>query len=272
MIPIQDREFLAALCLARAGLKVDAEKSYLIESRMGPLARREGYDSPEAFIESLRTQPNDRQAWAAVEAMALSETGFFRDRGVFDKLEREVLPDLVRARAGGAVRIWSTACGSGQEVYSLGMLLADAPHLADRVELFASDLSKRSLEKAQAGLYSQFEVQRGLPARRLVRYFENRGDLFALSPRIKQMVRWRRVNLLDDLSRFGQFDLILCRYVLSSLAPDARSQVVAALRGALAPGGRLVLGLKEPGGDGLDAVDPSTGFFAPAEGAIRSAA
>ena len=123
----------------------------------------------------------------------------------------EVLPDLAMRRAGGAIRLWSAACGTGQEVYSLAMALAESAPAGVTVEVFASDLCERRLEKAQAGVYSQFEVQRGLSARRLVTHFEGLEDGFVLSPRVSQMVRWRRVNLMEDLGRLGQFDLVLCR-------------------------------------------------------------
>lgn len=260
MIPAADRAFISELCRVRAGLQVDPEKGYLIDSRLGPVARREGYATPEVFIEFLRAGADERMAWAAVEAMALPETEFFRDRAVFHHLVDEVLPDLARAREGQPVRIWSTACGTGQEVYSLAMLLAETPGLAGKVEIYASDLSERSLEKAQSGLYSQFEVQRGLPARMLVRHFEKRGESFALSPRIRQMVRWRRVNLVDDISRFGQFELVMCRSILAQLTDDTRLKVHDQLKSALAPGGRLVLGLKDKAVD-LAPVTPETGVF-----------
>lgn len=260
MIEPSDHGFVSHLCLTRAGLRLDADKSYLIESRLGPVARREGYMSTEAFIAVLRAEADERLIWAAVEAMALPETEFFRDRAVFRHLVDQVLPALVEDR-DGPVRIWSAACGTGQEVYSLAMLLVDAPGLAGRVELYASDLSERCLEKAQSGIYSQFEVQRGLPARLLVRHFEKRGEAFQLSPRIRQLVRWRRVNLMDDLAVGGQFELVLCRNLLSQLAPDAVGRVQGQLTRVLAPGGRLVLGLKDPTGD-LAPVTPETGVFA----------
>lgn len=270
MIPSGDLAFVSALCLQQAGLKVDAERFYLIESRLAPVARREGFESPEAFIETLRLRGDARMAWAAVEAMALPEPEFFRDRVVFQQLTETILPELSRARGGEPVRVWSAACGTGQEVYSLAMMLADAPGLAGRVELFGSDLSERSLEKAQAGIYSQFEVQRGLPARTLVRHFEKIGESFVLSPRIRQMVRWRRVNLLDDLGRNGQFDLILCRGVLHQLAPAAQDKVLDHLAGALATGGRLVLGLKDTPGLEFERLGP--GIYGDAAEGERSAA
>lgn len=272
MIDPLDRSFLAALCLARAGLSVDPGKSYLIESRLGPVARREGFASPEALITALRSQPDDRMAWATVEAMTLPETEFFRDRPMFEYLAQAVLPQLARRRAGAPVRIWSIACGGGQEIYSLAMMLADAPGATVPTELFGSDLSERSLEKAQAGLYSQFEVQRGLRARDLVRNFEARGEAFVLSPRIRQMVRWRRINLLDDLSRFGPFDLLLCRNVLGSLVPEARTRVLGSLRQTLAPGGRLVLGPKDDCGPHLMSIDRGLGLYAAAADAADRAA
>jgi len=272
MIAQIDRAFLSALCMAWAGLRVDPDKAYLIESRLAPLARREGYDSPDAFIEALRNSCDERLGWAAVEAMAIPETEFFHGRAVFDRLVGEVLPAMACARGSEPVRIWSTACGTGQEIYSLAMLLAETPTLAARVELFASDLSERSLERAQAGLYSQFEVQRGLPARTLVRYFEKRGESFVLSPRIRQMVRWRRVNLMEDLSRFGQFDLLLCRNMLSQMAPGAHGRVLGSLREALAPGGRLILGLKDAGGDDFAPIAREIGMFGMADEAVRAAA
>jgi chemotaxis protein methyltransferase CheR len=203
--------------------------------------------------------------------MMLPEAEFFRDWAVFETLVREVLPGMAAA-AGRPLRVWSAACGAGQEIYSLAMRLAETPHLADRVELFASDLSERAIEKAQAAAYSQFEVQRGLPARMLVRFFEKQGEAFVLSPRLRQMVRWRRINLLDDLGPLGEFDLILCRNLLPQLSPEAQGQVTGALTRALAPGGRLLLGRGEAGGPGLTALDPATGLHAAAGERVRSAA
>ncbi|MFZ5718811.1 MAG: CheR family methyltransferase [Pseudomonadota bacterium] len=272
MIAAIDRDFVSALCLARAGLKVDPDKSYLIESRLAPLVRREGYPTLEVLIGAVREGEDDRLAWSLVEAMALAESEFFRDRGVFERLVGEVLPALAHD-VEGPVRIWSAACGAGQEIYSLAMLLADAPSLAGRVELYASDLSERNLEKAQAGLYSQFEVQRGLPARLLVRHFEKRGEAFALAPRIRHMVRWRRANLMDDLSRHGQFELVLCRNVLSQMAPEAHGRVRNQLAGVLAPGGRLVIGLGETLGAPFACVTRDLGLHARSGGdAARAAA
>ncbi len=272
MISAPDRAFIADFCRERAGLKLDPDKAYLIDSRLAPVARREGFATPEVFLGALRDEQDERLAWALVEAMILPETEFFHDRQVFAHLIEEVLPELAETRAGAPIRIWSAACGSGQEVYSLAMALLDAPAPIGPVDIYASDLSERCLEKAQAGLYSQFEVQRGLPARSLVRHFEKDGESFALSPRVRQMIRWRRVNLMDDVSRLGQFDLILCRSLISQLAADAQTEVMGRLAGALAPGGRLVLGLKDSPAVGIAPVITSLGLYELSPDAARSAA
>ena len=140
MISPNDRAYLAALCLARAGLKIDPDKTYLIESRRAPVARREGFLSPADFIGALRTRRDDRMNWAAVEALVMPEPEFFRDRTVFERLATEVLPDLIARRQGEPVRIWSTACGTGQGIYSLALMLPETPGLTRTGGLLGSDL------------------------------------------------------------------------------------------------------------------------------------
>jgi chemotaxis protein methyltransferase CheR len=264
---LEDRELVAQLCAARAGLKVDPEKDYLIESRLGAIARREGFGSVADLLSTLRSKREDRLAWAIVEAMAYSETSFFRDRTPFDLFRNEVLPTLAKVRDGEPIRIWSAACGSGQEVYSLAMIVDDQQGETPgaKVELFGSDLSERLLEKAQSGLYTQFEVQRGLPIRQLVRYFDKVEETWALSPRIRQMVRWRRINLVAELSTAGRFDVIFCRYVLSSLVEPMQARLLENLARALSPDGYLFLGLGESAGvlgDAFQAVQGRPGLYA----------
>ena len=256
MIP-RDLEFVAQLCAQRSGLLVEPEKAHLAENRLAPVARREGFASIEELVAAVRLRDEDRLVWAVVEAMWPAETSFFRDPEVFERLGQKVLPQL--SAAGRLLRMWAAACGGGQEVYSLAMLLAEQPP-AGAFELFGSDLCERRLEKAQAGAYSQFEVQRGLSAHRLVRHFEAAEGGFALSPRLRQTVRWRRANLTEDLGRLGQLDLVMCRNLLSSLTPQAREQAVANLAGAVAPGGYLVLGREEQA-VGLVAVAGAPGFY-----------
>ncbi|RAK59789.1 chemotaxis protein CheR [Phenylobacterium hankyongense] len=270
----RDCEFVASLCAARAGLRVDPARAYLVESRLGPVARREGFGSVAELLQVVRDRGDERQVWAVVEAMVLPETSFFRDRAGLEQLWRETAPEIARRRNGAPVRIWSAGCASGQEVYSLAMLLEEAGPGALKAELFASDLSERLLEKAQSGLYSQFEVQRGLAARELVRHFEKRDEMFLLSRRVRQHVRWRRVNLIDDFSRLGRFDIVLCRHVLGSLTEPARARVLAGLAGALAPDGVLMLGAGESWDEapaGLRPVDGLPGAWSFSQ-AVRAAA
>lgn len=254
-----ERAYVARLCAERAGIAVDADKSYLLESRLAPVARREGFGSVGELLQAVRDRQEERLIGAVIEVMAISETTFFRHPQVFDALRREVLPQLADARAGEPVRVWCAACGPGQEVYSLAMMLDDAP-LGGPVELFASDLSARALEKAQSGLYTQFEVQHGLPARLLVRHFENRDEMFLVSPRLRQQVRWRCVNLTGDITRLGRFEVVLCRNLISILTPAAREPVLRSLAAAVRQGGVLVL---SPG----DAIDGAMLGLSALEGA-----
>lgn len=256
-----DRELVAQLCAARAGVRVDPEKAYLIESRLAPLARREGFGSVGDMLTILRERREDKLAWAIVEAMAQSESAFFRDREPFALFRDEVLPALAQLRGGEPVRIWSAACAGGQEVYSLAMIVEDErgrlPGL--KVELFGTDIGERQLEKAQSGLYTQFEVQRGLPIRQLVRHFEQSDDMWRASPRLRQMVRWRRVNLVSDLSTAGRFDVIFCRYVLSTLVEPMKGRLLINLARALTPDGFLFLGDHESAAGLSDALQPVGG-------------
>jgi chemotaxis protein methyltransferase CheR len=256
-----DALLVSQLCAARAGLKVDPEKAYLLESRLGPVARREGYGSIDDLIADLRARREEPLIWAVVEAMTMGETSFFRDGAVFSEFRDELLPAAARRRDGSPVRVWSAACATGQEVFSLAMMVDGLNLPGVRVELYASDLNERALEKAQSGLYTQFEVQRGLPIRQLVRHFEKADDMWRLSPRIRQMVRWRRINLVGDLSALGQFDVIYCRYVLPSLIEPMRVRVLESLAMALAPDGRLVLGEGENATALTAALTPAGGAF-----------
>lgn len=236
---------MAALCAERAGLRVDPDKAYLLESRLGPVARREGFTGIGDLLLAVRDRDDERLAWAVIEAMASAETSFFREPEAIELAVAQTIDELARRGDGQALRIWVAACGGGQEVYSVAMLLDELAPPGARIELCASDLSERRLDKARGGVFSQFEVQRGLPAKRLVRHFEKLDDNFVLSARIRKMVRWRRVNLMDDLSPLGTFDLVFCRNVLGALLDSARTRVLASLGQVVAPGGRLVLGASD---------------------------
>jgi len=271
-----DVETVRQLVHARSGVMIDPRKTYPIETRLAPVARREGFESIEALIQAVRERRDDRLTWGLVEALAPGETSFFRDRAPFETLRNEILPALAAVRRDRPIRVWSAACGAGQEAYSLAMILEDdrSKLQGAKVELFGSDLSERALEKAQSGAYNQFEVQRGLPIRALVRHFEKSGEMWSLSPRIRQMVRWRRINLLADLRALGQFDIIFCRYVISHFDAPTRRRVLEQLARALPNDGWLVLGADEsPSGvtEALRSIAGRPGVFTP-NPAYRAAA
>ena len=237
---------IVALCRVRAGLKVAADKTYLIESRLAPVARREGYDSISELIAAIRERREEPLIWSTVEAMAGGETSFYRDRDPFRQFREEIVPQLARSRAG-PVKVWSAACATGQEVYSLaiaaGEMAESDPSL--KIEFAASDLSRVALERAQSGLFNQFEVQRGLPIRQLARYFEKDGEQWRIAAEVRQRVRWRRINLIAGLRQIGRFDVVFCRYVLSHMTDEAQRKVIEDLTCVLPEDGVLVLGLKE---------------------------
>ena len=242
-----DVEFLQAVARERAGLRPGGDTAYLAETRLAAVARREGVDSAAELVGRARSAADPRLLDALVEALAPQDCAFFRDAEAFAELCGTDIPELARSRPGGAVRVWSAGCGSGQEVYSLILAAADRPEALRGADLqvFGSDLSARALQKARSGLYSHFEVQRGLPIRLLLRHFAKADDLWRIEPELRQKVRWARINLVDDLSRLGRFDVILCRDVLSHFDPAAARRTLEALAALLAPDGRLVLGARE---------------------------
>lgn len=257
----EDIQLVVALCKARAGLKIDPAKTYLMESRLAPLARREGYNSIEELIAGLKQRREEPLIWALVESMTLNDTSFFRDKALFEQLRDEILPTLTRMRGPEPIRLWSAACATGQEAYSLAILAEEAHDLeaGARIEIYGSDISERCLEKAQAGVYTSFEVQRGLPIRQLVQHFEKIEDNWRLSPRIRQRVRWRRINLAADLSAVGRFDVILCRNVLGSLDDGIRRRVLESLAAALPADGFMLLDADISPQDLTDAFRPISG-------------
>ena len=266
----EDVTFLERLALDRCGLSLRGDKVYFAESRLAALARREGMPSVSALLERLREDGQETLERAAAEALAVTDTAFYRDGAIFERLRTEVLPALAGPNAERVVQVWCAGCSTGQEAYSLAMLAEEAdPPI--RLEIVATDLSERVLEKAHSGLYTQFEVQRGLPIRLLLKYFEKAGEMWAISPRLRAGVRWRRLNLIEDRRSRRQFDLILCRNVLSYFDPQVRERVLSHFAPSLSPGGYLVLGSGEPGPPGFEVVGGGV-FRRPADARAAAAA
>jgi chemotaxis protein methyltransferase CheR len=257
----EEIEIIRRIVQARSGMVINPDKTYRIETCLAPVARREGFGDISEMIRDIQAKRDNELMWTVTEALANTETSFFRDRAPFQQFREEILPELALARDGAPIRIWSAACSTGQEPYSLAMIVDDeaSKYPGLKIELFGSDLSERCLEKAQSGLYTQFEVQRGLPIRLLVRHFEKNDETWALSPRIRQSVRWRRVNLLADLTGLGQFDVIFCRNVISGFDREVARRVLDQLAAALPEDGRLILGIEETASDYTDALRPVQG-------------
>lgn len=248
MIPPADYEFFRDLLRRRSGLALSGDKHYLLESRLLPLARRFDLAGLGDIAARLRQAGSGALEDAVVEAMTTNESFFFRDKTPFEAFVQVMLPAIAAARpAGRPVRVWCAAASTGQEPYSLAMALRENPRSSQgrRVEIVASDLSTDVLERARSGVYSQFEVQRGLPIQLLVKYFAKDGDAWRISSEIRSMVEFRKINLLQPYAGLGTFDIVFCRNVLIYFDPATKSDVLGRIAGLLAPDGYLVLGAAE---------------------------
>jgi chemotaxis protein methyltransferase CheR len=240
-------EYLRKFLKDNSGLDLSADKQYLIESRLLPLARKAGLSGIAELVQKL--QGGSRQLITdVVEAMTTNETFFFRDKVPFDHFRDTIMPEIIKARAGKrSVRIWCAAGSTGQEPYSLAMCLKEmgAALTGWRIEIIATDLSQEVLEKAKAGIYSQFEVQRGLPIQMLVKYFKQTGETWQVNPELRAMIQHRQLNLLHDFSQLGTFDVIFCRNVLIYFDQDTKINIFNRLARQIEPDGFLVLGAAE---------------------------
>ena len=248
---MQDDEFnyIAALIKQRSGLSLNRDKTYLLESRLQPIARMYECLDAAQLIRKLRTTPDHKILNEITEAMTTNESMFFRDLKPFQQFSDIVLPKLLEQNADSKrLRIWSAACSNGQEPYSLAISMQEkGAQLAGwQKEILASDLSNKVLDKARKGDYSQFEVQRGLPIQVLIKYFEQCAENhWRIRDAIRQMVDFRMFNLLDDFTPLGKFDVIFCRNVLIYFDEPTKSMVLSKLAQALNPGGFLFLGSAE---------------------------
>jgi chemotaxis protein methyltransferase CheR len=262
----------------RSGLVLSSDKQYLLESRLLPVARKAGLGTLAELAARLRASPHAALAATVVEAMTTNETFFFRDKLPFDYFRSLLLPSLLAARASERrLRVWCAACANGQEPYSLAMSLRELGQaLASwRIEILATDISQEALEKAKAGLYSQFEVQRGLPIALLVKYFAQSGEMWQVTPDLRAMVTFKPFNLLNDFAPLGTFDVVFCRNVLIYFDQDTKIAVLNRLARATAADGYLVLGAAETTVGLTDAFKPLTehrGVYAPNKGRMPQVA
>jgi chemotaxis protein methyltransferase CheR len=240
-------EYLQKLLKERSGLILSADKQYLVESRLMPLARRSNVAGISELVSKMKVGSEPLIA-SVVEAMTTNETFFFRDKIPFDHFRDTIMPAMLAARKNRrSLRIWCAASSTGQEPYSLAMILKEMSAALSgwRVEILATDLSQEVLEKSKAGIFSQFEVQRGLPIQLLVKYFAQTGEVWQIAPEIRAMVQFRQLNLLHDFSNLGKFDIIFCRNVLIYFNQETKTHVFNRLAKVIEPDGFLVLGAAE---------------------------
>ena len=266
----QDFDYLRKFLRDRSGLVLAVEKQYLAESRLLPVARRNDMSTLDELIDRLKNRTSAPLSAEVVEAMTTNETFFFRDKIPFDHFRDTIMPALLNARAAERrIRIWCAAASTGQEPYSLAICLKEMKDkIADwRIEILGTDLSTAVLDKAKDGLYTQFEVQRGLPIQLLVKYFAQVGEMWHIAADIRAMVQYRPLNLLSDFSYLGPFDLVFCRNVLIYFDQDTKVDVLRRLARMTAPHGYLVLGAAETVVGLTDAFKPvpdRRGLYAPA--------
>ena len=241
-------EFLRDFLKTRTGLVVTSDKMYLLQTRLMPVARSNGFAVLDEMVAVCRAQPDGGLAQQVADAMNTHESLFFRDNAPFELFRTTILPELLKRREGKKrFRIWCAACSSGQEPYSLAMMLHDAAGQLDgwRPEILATDISAPVLKRAEEGLFSQFEVQRGLPVQMLLKHFTKELDSWRLSKAIRAMVRFQPFNLLSDPKALGRFDMVMCRNVLIYFDLETKAQVLDRVATVLEDDGVLFLGSAE---------------------------
>ena len=240
-----DFQFVADMVKKRSGLVLTKEKGYLLESRLQPLARKQGMKDIGELIKAMRTRRDEALMHAVTDALTTNETFFFRDMKPFDTFRDTVLPKLLESRrTQKSFKIWCAAASTGQEPYSLAIVLKE--HAAKmpgwRVSILGTDISTEALKRAKDGLFSQFEVQRGLPVQLMVKYFRKNGNFWEIDPALKAMIQFREFNLLDGFRALGQFDVVFCRNVLIYFDTPAKSDILARMRQQMPTDGILFLG------------------------------
>lgn len=242
----EDFELFSTLVKQRSGLVLTPEKSYLLESRLFPVARKHNMKTIEDVAQALRIKRDEVLMTDITEAMTTNESFFFRDQKPFTLFQKTILPELLASRASRKhIRIWSAAASSGQEAYSLAMICAEeAARLQGwKIDIIGTDLSREMIARAKTGIYSQFEVQRGLPVTYLIKYFQQiTGDKWQIKDNLRQMVQFREANLLTDFGLIGTFDVVYCRNVLIYFDMPTKTKVLNAISAIMPPDGFLLMG------------------------------
>jgi chemotaxis protein methyltransferase CheR len=272
-----DYDFIRKLVRERSGLVLSADKQYLVESRLLPVARKAALVSLSDLVRRLKEPNAQGLAVEVVEAMMTNESFFFRDKLPFEHFRETIIPSLITARASQRrIRLWCAAASTGQEPYSLAMCLKEmARQLTGwRIDILATDISNEVLEKAKAGVYSQFEVQRGLPIQMLIKHFTQVGETWQVAPEIRAMVQFRPFNLLNDFAGLGMFDIVFCRNVLIYFDQPTKVGVLDRIARTVERDGYLVLGAAETVVGLTDSFKPAPerrGLYSPNTG-VRAVA
>jgi chemotaxis protein methyltransferase CheR len=270
-------DYLRQFLKARSGLVLSNEKQYLIESRLLPVARKAGLQSIAALVAKLKEPRETVLAEAVVEAMTTNESFFYRDKTPFEHFTQVMMPELIKARASQKkIRIWCAAASTGQEPYTLAMCLKEmeAKIPGWRIEIIGTDISNEVLDRAKAGTYTQFEVQRGLPIQMLLKYFTQQGESWTISPQLRSMVQWKKFNLLESFASLGQFDIVFCRNVLIYFDQPTKVDILSRISKITASDGYLVLGAAETVVGLTDAFKPAPdrrGLYLPAAAVAQAA-
>lgn len=240
--------FVCSMVRQRSAIELDAAKAYLIEARLNPIARRHGFASTVELIRSLQTRLDAIVQQHVVEAMTTNETSFFRDSHPFDALRTTIVPELLKSRSSQrTLNIWSAACSTGQEAYSIALLLSNEfPELASwKTQILGTDLSDDVLEKARAARFSQIEINRGLPAALLAKYFRREGMQWELAPQVRNMASFCKLNLIESWPMIPMMDVVFLRNVLIYFAPETKKAILEKVRKVMAPHAVLFLGAAE---------------------------
>ena len=250
---MQDAEFryLQGFLLRKIGLSLSDDKKYLIKSRASKLLREHNLSDVNALAREVRKRENGELAHQLLDAMTTNETLFFRDQYPFDALRDLVFPELTHAKGRhGKIRIWSAASSTGQEACSIAMTASESVPEPSRVHILGTDFSTKAVEYANQGVYTQMEVQRGLPVKQLVRFFNQEGTRWAVRPELKEMMHFEHANLVEDsltmkVRRYGPFDVVFCRNVLIYFTPEERAKVIDRIARCMHKGGYFISGATE---------------------------
>jgi len=259
----EDFKFLCNLLRDRSGLVLTEDKGYLLESRLMPVARRRNMEGLDALVGELRTKKEEKLIIEVTEAMTTNESFFFRDIKPFDLFKGKILPAFIENRsAQKSFRLWCAAASSGQEPYSIGILLKEAAAQLNgwKTEIIGTDISLDILDKASKGLYSQFEVQRGLPIQLLMKYFDKHEDMWHIKQELRDLIQYKYFNLLDSLAPLGKFDVVFCRNVLIYFDQETKGKVLDQIAELIPKDGVLFLGGAETVLGITDKFKPIKGF------------